>query len=178
MRIAVDWDETITMLSQHIIDVVSSETGIVLPGYDQIKWGSLSSDPRVISKYGDVYNNIQVVSTTPIYPGAVHVVKRLCAHHNVAIVTASALEAALARVILFGQHFTFMSRHQFIVASDKSWISADLIIDDNPTNLRRSGDILMRRPWNTEFQHHYVCVDNWVELEKILEFRGWLPSYE
>jgi len=60
-----------------------------------------------------------------------------------------------------------------IFTSDKSWVTGDIIVDDNPEFIISSpckNKILMKRPWNKEYWYKYDSIENIKELpNKIIE---------
>ncbi len=104
-----------------------------------------------------------------VMPESQRVIERLQERYDVFIATA-AMEVPTsftAKYQWLGQHFPSISPSHIVFCGDKSILSADFLIDDNPRQLRRFGGegILYSAPHNvavTEFRR----VANWLEVEQ------------
>lgn len=106
----------------------------------------------VIDALVDLFHDPVFVASQPAYPDALRVITALNAnpHFRVMFVTAVPASVASVRMLKLMSEFG-VKENQIIIASDKSVVHGDFLLDDNANNVRTSPakmPVLFRRPWN------------------------------
>ncbi len=165
MRFAVDQDQVLANLMSKWIYTYNQEWNDNLKEEDITDWdickfvkpecGKLVYD---IIKRPGFYLDLEVIS------GAKEGVQALLDMGvEIAVVTASPMTAYKEKHEWLMQHFPMLDR--IVFATDKSWIKADVMIDDGSHNLEsfKGFKMLYDAPWNRT-DKRFFRVGNWSEI--------------
>lgn len=148
MRIAVDIDDVIIDLAPVWLGEYNRLSGESLtPGVmTQWNWTPLVKDAELLYSLLDtpIWQHAM-----PVRGAGMAIYRLLRAGHDIVYVTAQYNKSKVDWMIRHG-YITEEKDRRFVVASDKSLISADMLIDDKPENVIRypKGGIIFARPWN------------------------------
>ena len=171
-KILVDMDDTITWLLPIWVDYLNKKYSLDVQ-WDKIKeWDMTLAFPTLTKE--QVY---EPLTTEEIWDlvvprkGVIEVLSKLQEEgHEIFICTATDyrnVKPKFEKVIK--KHLPFISWNNFIVASNKQMIKADILVDDAPHNLE-NGDyfkILITTPYNQGYaaeNNGIVRVFNWKEI--------------
>jgi len=164
-RIAIDMDNVMADLTQHLLDVYAKEYGEVVDpeSLNNIPEGSAFPEGvalKILSAPG-FFRNI------PVMAGSQEVVKALCEKHEVFVVSA-AMEFPLSlaeKLAWLNEHFPFISWRNIVFCGSKTIVEADYMIDDHDKNLScfKGTPLLFTAPHNLPLAE-YKRVNNWEEV--------------
>lgn len=164
-RIAIDMDNVMADLTQHLLDVYEKEYGEVVDPerLNNIPEGSAFPEGvamKILSAPG-FFRDI------PVMAGAQEVVKALSEKHEVFIVSA-AMEFPLSlaeKHAWLNEHFPFISWRNIVFCGSKTIVEADYMIDDHDKNLSyfKGTPILFTAPHNLALTD-YTRVNSWEEV--------------
>jgi 5'(3')-deoxyribonucleotidase len=110
----------------------------------------------------------------PVMPGAVEVIGRLAARHEVYVVSAAVQfpGSMLPKVRWLERHFPFIPLPQVVFAGEKSIVDADVLVDDNADRFPRfrGRAILFDAPHNRALAavRGLTRARSWAEVEALL----------
>ena len=164
-RIAIDMDNVMADLTQHLLNVYAKEYGeVVDPArLDNVPEGSAFPEGvahKLLSAPG-------FFSGIPVMAGAQEVVKALAEKHEVFIVSA-AMEFPFSlaeKLAWLNEHFPFISWRNIVFCGSKTIVEADYMIDDHDKNLSyfKGTPILFTAPHNLSLTD-YRRVNSWEEV--------------
>ncbi|MDP4549772.1 5'(3')-deoxyribonucleotidase [Alkalihalobacillus macyae] len=108
-------------------------------------------------------------------PYAIDVLKRLCNHYDVLIVTSSRTYAYTEKELWVEKHLPFIGKRNLIFSHRKEMIRGDLLFDDAPHNLvafSKTGRTAVAMSYEYNQQVDVPRVSNWLEFEK------WLSTWK
>ncbi len=108
-------------------------------------------------------------------PYAIDVLKRLCNHYDVLIVTSSRTYAYTEKELWVEKHLPFIGKRNLIFSHRKEMIRGDLLFDDAPHNLvafNKTGRTAVAMSYEYNQQVDVPRVSNWLEFEK------WLSTWK
>lgn len=164
-RIAIDMDNVMADLTQHLLNVYEKEYSEVVDpeSLNNIPEGSAFPEGvalKILSAPG-FFRNI------PVMAGSQEVVKALCEKHEVFVVSA-AMEFPLSlaeKLAWLNEHFPFISWRNIVFCGSKTIVEADYMIDDHDKNLSsfKGTSLLFTAPHNLPLTG-YKRVNNWEEV--------------
>lgn len=109
--------------------------------------------------------------TLPVMPGAIEVIGRLAARHEVFVVSAAMQfpDSMAPKLRWLERHFPFIPVPHVVFAGEKSIVDADALVDDNVHRFPRfrGRHILFDAPHNAGVQG-YTRARSWAEVEALL----------
>lgn len=164
-RIAIDMDNVMADLTQHLLDVYEKEYGIAV---DPL---SLNNIPEGSGFPEGVATKLLMAPgffrSIPVMDGSQEVIRALSEKYEVFIVSA-AMEFPLSlaeKHAWLNEHFPFISWRNIVFCGSKTIVEADYMIDDHDKNLRyfKGTPILFSAPHNLSLTD-YKRVNNWEEV--------------
>jgi 5'-nucleotidase len=172
MRIAVDLDSTLNVLMPAWLDWYNAHYNDDLTDADITQWDIHELvRPECGARIYDFLRLPGVFSSLPIQYSAAEVMERLCAEHDVRIVTAwsnSSVGVVVDKRAWVQEHLPFFNPRHMIFCCDKSFIDADVLLDDGIHNLEafRGYSVAYAQPWNAGSGFETVC--DWPAFERLI----------
>ncbi|MEM6396699.1 MAG: 5'(3')-deoxyribonucleotidase [Bacteroidota bacterium] len=171
MRICIDMDEVLADNYPKFLDLYKSVFGR-RPEKEEYIGGKIYDLPGA----NDLRKSLQKpgwFADLPVIDGAVEVVEKLYARHEVFIVS-SATEfkhSMLDKMNWLEKHFPFISYKRVVFCGEKSIAYGDYLIDDKPKNLRsfKGEGLLFTAPDNVFLETEFRRFDSWVEVDDFFE---------
>jgi len=168
-RILIDMDGVLADVYARLFEMHEKETGKKLSPDEiagKLEAEAFPSQRRWVSEPG-------FFRTLPVMKGSSEVVKKLSQKYDVIIVSlATEFPNSLTDKILWlHDHFPFISWKQIVFCGDKSFIKADIMIDDHPKNLDvfPGKTYIFTQPLNMLVNNsRHARVSSWAEIEQIL----------
>lgn len=176
MRVLIDMDDVLELLSEHWVEVLNERFGTSCTREDMHQWDvekTFTGHSRE-----EVYSPLSEPGfwkgVKPM-PGAVEAVQQLLSEGiEVYVVTTSyykMLEEKMEDVLF--KYFPCLKWGNVVVTSNKSLINGDILIDDGIHNLRSGAfiKVLFDAPWNREFDaeaNGMIRVHNWDEAMDVI----------
>jgi 5'-nucleotidase len=164
-RIAIDMDNVMADLTQHLLDVYAKDYGEVIDPerLNNIPEGNAFPEgiaTKILSAPG-FFRDI------PVMAGSQEVVKALMEKHEVFIVSA-AMEFPFSlaeKLAWLNEHFPFISWRNIVFCGSKTIVEADYMIDDHDKNLSsfKGTPLLFTAPHNLPLTD-YKRVNSWEEV--------------
>lgn len=178
MRIAIDVDDVIVDLMPTWLAEYNRQSGETLMPNDMTQWdmSKLVKDSKMLYAILDtpIWNEAK-----PVRGAGMAVYKMLRADIDVIFVTAQYNKSKVEWLIKHGYIEAERDR-RFVVASDKSLIDADALIDDKAENVIRfpAGGVIFARPWNDIklWPTNVERLDNWEQIIKYMDIDGRIKS--
>ena len=180
LTILVDLDDVLWDLCEQWVKELNWLHGTKLKPEDITSWEMPKFFPQisVLEVYQPLSDPELWHGVHPI-PDAQDTLKKLIADgHKIRVVTASHYETISAKFNCFLQMYPFLSWRDIVIASDKSLVSCDIMIDDGPHNLENAAckRLLFDRPHNRNYDaegHGMVRVKTWDEIYRyIFDYAG------
>ncbi|MBO9731881.1 MAG: 5'(3')-deoxyribonucleotidase [Chitinophaga sp.] len=164
-RIAIDMDNVMADLTQHLLDVYAKEYGEVIDPERMNNVPEGSALPEGVAHY--LLRQPGFFRNIPVMAGSQEVVKALTEKHEVFIVSA-AMEFPLSlaeKLEWLNEHFPFISWRNIVFCGSKTIVEADYMIDDHDKNLAsfKGTPLLFTAPHNLPLTA-YQRVNNWEEV--------------
>ena len=111
---------------------------------------------------------------TPLEDAVKYVKKLQSVGNDIIVVTASYPSSFVYKVEVLKKFFPFIDYIKIVVATDKSLIKGDILIDDKVENVERCScyyGILFTAPHNKDYEikdNKIIRADNWEEVYKIV----------
>ncbi|NLR78757.1 5' nucleotidase, NT5C type [Chitinophaga eiseniae] len=164
-RIAIDMDNVMADLQQHVLAVYAKEYGEVIDParLDNVPEGSVFPEGIMVK----MLNTPGFFRGIPVMKGSQEVVKALAAQHEVFIVSA-AMEFPFSlaeKLAWLNEHFPFIHWRNVVFCGSKTIVEADYMIDDHDKNLRsfKGTPLLFSAPHNLPLTD-YKRLNNWEEV--------------
>ncbi|MFY0253202.1 5'(3')-deoxyribonucleotidase [Chitinophaga sp. 30R24] len=164
-RIAIDMDNVMADLTQHLLRVYEQTYGAVIDPQQLNNVPEGSAFPEGVA--------IQLMNTPgffrgiPVMPGSQEVIKALAEQHEVFVVSAATeFPLSLAEKLAWlNEHFPFISWRNIVFCGSKTIVEADYMIDDHDKNLRyfKGTRLLYSAPHNLMITD-YKRVNSWEEV--------------
>ncbi|RFS23227.1 5'(3')-deoxyribonucleotidase [Chitinophaga silvatica] len=164
-RIAIDMDNVMADLTQHLLDVYAEQYGIRVDpsALDNVPEGSAFPE-------GIAYKILQspgFFRGIPVMRDSQEVIKSLSENHEIFVVSAAMeFPASLTEKLSWlNEHFPFISWRNIVFCGAKTIVEADYMIDDHDKNLStfKGQPILFSAPHNLSLSA-YRRVNNWKEV--------------
>jgi 5'(3')-deoxyribonucleotidase len=127
--------------------------------------------PGHIAAHLEVLREGSFFGALPVMPGAVEVIGRLAARHEVYVVSAAMQfpDSMPPKLRWLERHFPFIPVPHVVFAGEKSIVDADVLVDDNAHRFPRfrGRHILFDAPHNAGVQG-YTRARSWPEVEALL----------
>ena len=151
LRIGLDVDDILYDCNGYALERLNTEEGIVPPLtiYDIKGWGRSHGRADGRLKY---FSDPDFVASQPILPGAVEMVRELCAVADVFFVTAVPPVCMSARAERLAKDFPEVPPEHILIGTRKDIVNLDILLDDGAHNIMRTSatyPVLFRKPWNT-----------------------------
>ncbi|WP_185937157.1 5' nucleotidase, NT5C type [Chitinophaga polysaccharea] len=164
-RIAIDMDNVMADLTQHLLDVYAKEYGEVIDPERLNNIPEGSAFPEGVAM--KILRTPGFFRGIPVMAGAREVVKALADQHEVFVVSA-AMEFPLSlaeKHAWLNEHFPFISWKNIVFCGSKTIVEADYMIDDHDKNLStfKGTPLLFTAPHNLPLTD-YKRVNNWEEV--------------
>lgn len=190
LTILIDMDDVLEDLVGCWISELNRKHGTKVTIEDVTDWKIAKFFPTLSSE--ELYEPLfdpNMWSRLEAMPNAPETVKRLVDDgHTIRVVTATHYGTVLPKMKRFLSMYPFLKWEDVIIASDKSLIAGDVIIDDAPHNLETSKcriKLLFDRPHNRKYpaEANGMCrVKTWAQIqsriEKIIETEESNERYE
>lgn len=175
LTILIDMDDVLWDLVGGWIEALNIAHGTNVSIKDITDWKIKKFFPYLTDEqlYAPLYDSALWTRLNPI-PSAIEVVSRLIKDgHRVRIVTATHYGTVSQKIKSFLEKYEFLKWEDIIIASDKSIIRGDVMIDDGIHNLVGfpAQRILFDRPHNHNFpaeDHDMTRVFTWDEIYQII----------
>ncbi|SEW07033.1 5' nucleotidase, NT5C type [Chitinophaga arvensicola] len=172
-KIAIDMDNVMADLTQHLLDVYAREYGEVI---DPVRLNNIpegSAFPEGVAM--KILSAPGFFRGIPVMAGSQEVVKALAAQHEVFVVSA-AMEFPLSlaeKHAWLEEHFPFISWKNIVFCGSKTIVEADYMIDDHDKNLStfKGTPLLFTAPHNLPLQD-YTRVNSWEEVAAYFELNA------
>lgn len=165
LRIAIDQDQVLADLNSKWLRVYNEEWNDNLCHHDITDWNiSAFTKPQCGVKMYEIIERPGFYSDLDIIAGAGRGVRELKAMGcDITVVSASPMTAYTDKHIWLNKHFPEIDN--IIFAQDKSWISADVMIDDGTHNLETFNGykLLYDMPYNKS-EHRFARMKDWEEI--------------
>jgi 5'(3')-deoxyribonucleotidase len=147
-RIALDVDGVLADFVEGLRDFVAAQTG-TRPTTSPDSWDHLASWGNPVTWADVAAHASEICAGLSWYPGAQEVLAHLDRDHDVAFCT-TPMNAEWLRARARWLEFAGFPLSRQVHVSDKSWIAADVLIDDGVHNLTtfRGRGLCIARPWN------------------------------
>lgn len=169
-RIAIDMDNVMADLQQHVLTVYEKEYGEAIDPkrLDNVPEGSAFPEGVMVK----MLNTPGFFRGIPVMKGSQEVVKALAAQHEVFIVSA-AMEFPFSlaeKLAWLNEHFPFIHWRNIVFCGSKTIVEADYMIDDHDKNLRsfKGTPLLFSAPHNLPLTD-YKRLNNWEEVATFFE---------
>lgn len=175
LTILVDADDVIENLAERLVEVLNHLTGSSLREQDITEWDITKLYPQLRKE--EVYKVLEKESFwdgLKATPGAYEAIVSLAEDgHIIKIVTASHYSTLQYKIPKIMDLFPCLEWQDFIITSEKQFVKGDIIIDDNPINLRgeRRYKLLFDRPHNQKFdaeKNNVFRTKNWAEIRALI----------
>ena len=175
LTILVDADDVIENLAERWVEVLNHLTGSSLREQDITEWDITKFYPQLRKE--EVYKVLEKESFwdgLKATPGAYEAIVSLAEDgHIIKIVTASHYSTLQYKIPKIMDLFPCLEWQDFIITSEKQFVKGDIIIDDNPINLRgeRRYKLLFDRPHNQKFdaeKNNVFRMKNWAEIRALI----------
>ena len=175
LTILVDADDVIENLVERWIEVLNHMSGSNLKERDITEWDITRFYPQLHNE--EIYRVLDKKSFwdgLKAVPGAYDAMVSLAEDgHVIKIVTASHYNTLQYKIPKIIDLFPFLEWEDFIVTSEKFRVNGDVIIDDNPLNLRgeRRYKLLFDRPHNQKYdaeKNNVFRMKSWAEIKALI----------
>jgi 5'(3')-deoxyribonucleotidase len=169
-RIAIDMDNVMADLTQHLLDIYEQEYGQVIApeSIRDVPEGEALPDGVALK----LLYSPGFFRGIPVMPGSQEVIRALMEKHEVFVVSAATeFPLSLAeKQAWLGEHFPFISWKNIVFCGSKTIVEADYMIDDHEKNLApfkaKGTPLLFTAPHNFSLTG-YKRLDNW---ERVAEY--------
>lgn len=147
MKIGLDADDVLLSCNQYAIDLYNKNYEENFSIHDLKNWEGNGE----IEKRKKYFRDIEFLKTQPPLEGAQELIRKLCAKHEVFIITAIPSDVTKYRADRLRELFPEVSETNYIFATRKDLVDVDILLDDGPHNIlssRAKYPILYRQPWN------------------------------
>ena len=180
MIILVDMDDVLEPLLEYWVAALNRKGGTYIEPDYIARWDITSFFPHLSRE--EIMEPLMSSAIWDVIPPKAHSVEVLkkvvgCGH-TVRIVTATHPDHVQDKVGWLTATYPFLTWKDVVIASDKSLIHGDIIIDDGAHNLERSPcrikflfDMPHNRHWNEE-KHGATRVHSWVEIHEEMKKIG------
>lgn len=177
MKVLLDFDEVINTMVHHWVDTLNCIYGTSVNVEDVNEWDMRKSFPTLTED--EIYNPLHLQAFwngVEIMPGAKEGIKTLLSlGHEIYIVTSAHPDTIKWKAEWLQRELPEIPWSHVVVASNKSLVTGDVLVDDGLHNLY-SGDyikVLFDKPWNrkvdqSKFTDTILRVYNWDEIVKII----------
>ncbi len=151
LRIGLDVDDILYDCNGYALERLNAEQNItpLLTIYDIKGWGDGHNLADGRLRY---FSDPDFVANQPILPGAVELVRSLCAVADVFFVTAVPPVCMSARAERLVKDFPEVPPEHILIGTRKDMVNLDILLDDGAHNITRTPatyPVLFRKPWNT-----------------------------
>ena len=147
-KIILDCDDVLFNTNEIALEHQNKKYGSNYTIEDLSTWGLTGNE--ILDERLKLFSDPDFVKNQPLYPGAWEFVEELCSFADVSFATAVPPQCMSARAERIIKEFD-VPAEKVIIASDKSLLQADYLLDDSAKNIENSSakhPVLFRRPWN------------------------------
>ena len=169
-RIALDMDEVLADVVPKFLDYYEQEYGHRPP--KEAWWGRKIYQYNGATHLRERLHEKGFFADLPVMPHSQEVVRWLCRHYDVFVVTAATefRNSLEDKYDWLQRHFPFISWRRFVLCGDKSIICADYMIDDHPSNLEQfRGKGLLYTASHNIAETRFTRVNDWLEIKAFFE---------
>lgn len=170
-KIILDCDDVLFNTNEVALEHQNKKYGTSYSIEDLSKWGLTGNE--ILDERLKLFSDPNFVKSQPLYPGAKKFVEELCSFADVSFATAVPPRCMSARAERIIEEFD-VPAEKVIIASDKSLLQADYLLDDSAKNIENSSakhPVLFRRPWNYSISgitsvskyEDFICFVKYVE---------------
>ena len=178
MKILLDFDEVINIMVQHWVDTLNCVYGTSVKFEDVNEWDMHKEFPALTED--EIYNPLHLQTFwngVEIMPGAKEGIQALLAQgHDIYIVTSAHPDTIKWKAKWLQRELPEIPWSHVIVASNKSLIKGDILVDDGLHNLYDGSyiKVLFDKPWNrnvdkSKFTDIIHRVHNWDEIIDLID---------
>ena len=163
----IDWDDVISDLNTHAIQLANGEHGLDLKLEDINSWENVGK-ASVIKQY---YQDERIYRMQTVTDEARNFIHELQKKGKVYIITAIAPQFMSLRAKQILTAFPDFPEQNIIMGFQKSLVHFDVTLDDGPHNILKSCakyPVLMRRPWN-ESLSGILSVNHYGEFLQLID---------
>jgi 5'-nucleotidase len=169
--IAIDMDGVIADIELHTLNWYQKKCNVVIHPEDIIGLPQLEALPEKDAVWKFLHTP-GFFRTLPPVKGAIDAVRRLTRKYDIFIVS-SAMEfphSLNEKYEWLQEHFPFISWRKLIFCGEKNRITADVLIDDYPKNLRSfKGIPLLFSAMHNMHETNYTRLHNWENAVQVIE---------
>ena len=171
LTIGIDLDDTLNCLSNRWIDVYNKEYSDNLPLTDIKSWDIANYVKPECGK--DIFKFLHIPGffrNLDIKPHAIEVVRWLCEHYDVYIVSAAHYAVTGDKGAWLEEFFPFINYQNVIFCTNKSLMKLDYLIDDGSHNLETfTGQGLLFDSHHNQTENRFPRMKNWLEIKEYFE---------
>lgn len=161
IRIAIDCDDVLIRCNDYALQLLGKKYGKTFSMKGITQWGTMDN---ILDERISYFQEPAFVATQPLYCGAQDFIAQLSRVGDVILVTSVPPQCSTARQRYLETHFPGVS---YIITQDKSMIHTDVMLDDNPTWLKKADvniPCLYSRPWNRCEETNFPSVSSYSEF--------------